>query len=70
MRFTLPHCDIKGGIDAIPIYMSTLDSRTYNLGEEIVYDDDEIRDFVTFDRIQKLNNRRFAIEISFATGPL
>ncbi len=62
--------DIKGGIDAIPIYLSSLDSRSYDLGEEIVYDDDVIRDFVTFDRIQKLNDRRFAIEISFATGPL
>lgn len=62
--------DIKGGIDAIPIYLSSLDSRTYNLGEEIVYDDDVIRDFVTLDRVQHINDRRFAIEISFATGPL
>lgn len=62
--------DIKGGIDAIPIYLSSLDSRNYNLGEEIVYDDDVIRDFVTLDRIQKINDRWFAIEISFATGPL
>jgi hypothetical protein len=62
--------NIKGGIDAIPIYLSSLDSRSYNLGEEIVYDDNVIRDFVTLDRIQKINDRRFAIEISFATGPL
>lgn len=62
--------DINGGIDAIPIYLSSLDSSTYNLGDEIVYDDDVIRDFVTLDRVQKINDRRFAIEISFATGPL
>jgi len=62
--------DIKGGLGAIPIHLSSLDSRTYYLGEEIVYDDDVIRDFVTLDRVQKINDRRFAIEISFATGPL
>ncbi|MCZ8023431.1 MAG: hypothetical protein ACK5FG_04075 [Chryseotalea sp.] len=62
--------DIKGGINAIPIYLASLDSQPYNLRDEIVYDDDVIRDFVTLDRIQKISEGRFAIEISFATGPL
>lgn len=60
--------DIEGGTIATLNYLK--ENKDYNLGEEIVYDGDVIRDFVTFDRIQKLNDRRFAIEISFATGPL
>lgn len=62
--------NIQGGIEAIPIHMASMDSRTYELGEEIVFKDDIIRDFVTLDRVQKMSDKRFAIEISFATGPL
>lgn len=46
------------------------ENEDYSLRQEIVYEDDLIRDFVTFDRIQKINDKRFAIEISYATGPL
>lgn len=62
--------NIQGGIEAIPIHMASMDSRTYELGEEIVFKDDIIRDFVTLDRIQRINDKRFALEISFAKGPL
>jgi hypothetical protein len=62
--------DIQGGIEAIPIHLASMDSQLYELGEEIVFKDDIIRDFVTLDRVQKINEKRFAIEISFATGPL
>ncbi len=62
--------NIQGGIEAIPIHMASMDSRTYELGEAIVFKDDIIRDFVTLDRIQRINDKRFALEISFATGPL
>lgn len=62
--------NIQGGIEAIPIHLASMGSRTYELGEEIVFKDDIIRDFVTLDRVQKISDKRFAVEISFATGPL
>jgi hypothetical protein len=62
--------NLQLGIDAIPIHLASMDSRSYELGEEIVFNDDVIRSFVTLDRVQKINEKRFAIEISFATGPL
>jgi len=60
--------DIEGGTLATENFLKQ--NKDYNLGEEIVYDDDSIRDFVTIDRIQKISNKRFGIEISYATGPL
>ena len=60
--------DTPGGTLATKKYLD--DSKTYSLGEEIVYDDDVIRDFVTFDRVQKINDTKYAIEISYAAGPL
>jgi hypothetical protein len=62
--------NIQGGLQAIPLHLASMDSRMYELGEEIVFKDDIIRDFVTLDRIQKISDNRFAVEISFATGPL
>jgi hypothetical protein len=40
------------------------------LHEEVDFGGDEIRDYVSLDRIQKIDNDKFAIEISFVTGPL
>jgi hypothetical protein len=60
--------DTPGGTLATRKYLD--ENKTYSLGEEIVYDDDVIRDFVTFDRIQKISDTKYAIEISYATGPL
>lgn len=54
----------------MPSQVPTVISKAYELGEEIVYKDDVIRDFLTLDRIPRINDKRFAIEISFATGPL
>lgn len=62
--------NLQGGIEAIPIQLASMDSRIYELGEEIIFNNDAIRDFVTLNRVQKINEKRFAIEISFATGPL
>lgn len=62
--------NISRGIEAISAHITSMDSRAYELGEEIVFNDDVIRDFVSLDRVQKINERRFAVEISFATGPL
>jgi len=33
-------------------------------------DDSEIRNFITVDKIEKLTEKKYAIEISFSTGPL
>jgi hypothetical protein len=60
--------NIQGGTLAAADHLKQL--KDYALGEEIVYDSGDIRDFVTFDRIHKINNKKFAIEISYATGPL
>jgi hypothetical protein len=62
--------DIKGGVDKIRLYLASLDSTAYQLGEEIVLEDDVMRDFITLDRIERINEKKFAVEISFATGPL
>lgn len=60
--------DIEGGTTATEKFLK--ENNDYKLGEEIVYDDDFIRDFVTINRIQKIGDKRFGIEISYATGPL
>ena len=62
--------NLQDGIEAVSIQLASMDSGSYGLGEEIVFKDDMIRDFVTLDRIQRINEQRFAVEISFATGPL
>ena len=60
--------DIDGGTAAMDsVHRENLE---YTLGKEIVYDNDDIRDFATLDRIQKLGDRVFAVEVSYATGPL
>ena len=40
------------------------------LQEEIDFGGEDIRDYVTVDRIQKINDKKYAIEISYITGPL
>lgn len=48
-----------------------LDSqKPYNLGEEIVYDDGEIRQYVSLERIQMIDKNRYAVELTYAMGPL
>ena len=39
-------------------------------GEEIDYGGNDIRTFVTVKKIQKLSKNKFALEITFAVGPL
>lgn len=60
--------DIEGGTLAARNFLK--ENNDYTIGQEIVYDDDLMRDFVTIDRIQKISGKRYAIEISYATGPL
>ena len=46
--------------------------KSFKLGEEIERsgDDSEIRNFITVDKIEKLTDKKFGIEISFSIGPL
>ena len=60
--------DIKGGINELKHLVEG--SKAYNLGEEMIYDDHDVRGFISIDRIEQLSDSRFAIEISLATGPL
>jgi hypothetical protein len=62
--------NLQGGIDAIAVHLASLDSESYIFGKEIVYNEDAIQEFVTLDRVQRINGKRFAIEVSFAKGPL
>jgi len=45
---------------------------SFKLDEEIYYggEDSEIQRFITVDKIEKLTNKKYAIEISFSVGPL
>lgn len=59
--------DIPGGTAAALTLAK--EKRNYLLGEEIVYHEGSIRSFVTFDRVQKIDDAKFAVEISYASGP-
>jgi len=60
--------DIKLGLRAMVNYIDVYTEK--NLGDEIDFADSVIRQFVTLDRIEQLENNRFAIEVTFAIGPL
>jgi hypothetical protein len=45
-------------------------SQNLKLGEKFDFGGDDIRSFVTLDRIERLPNNKFTVDISFATGPL
>ena len=40
------------------------------LKDEIDFGGEDIREYVTLDRIQKIDDKKYAIEISYITGPL
>lgn len=60
--------DTDNGTDAIALLLK--ENKTPALSEEIVFQEGSIRSAATLDRIQKIDDRRYAIEISFFTGPL
>jgi hypothetical protein len=65
--------DIKKGIGKLINHIDLDMLNNYanlKLGQEIDFGGDEIRDFVTVEQIEKLTDKKFAITISFATGPL
>lgn len=60
--------DISNGTEAILLLLK--EKKTTALSEEIVFQEGSIRSAATLDRIQQIDDRRYAIEISFFTGPL
>ncbi|SHH26394.1 hypothetical protein SAMN04488109_3430 [Chryseolinea serpens] len=60
--------DTDNGTDAIARLLK--EKKTAELTEEIVFEEGSIRSAATLDRVQKIDDRRYAIEISFFTGPL
>jgi hypothetical protein len=44
--------------------------KNLKLGDEIEYNESKIRSYVTVDKIEKLTDKKYAVTISFATGPL
>ena len=65
--------DIKKGITQLTNRIDSDQSTNFKnlkLRDEIDFGGNEIRDFVLVDRIEKLTDKKYAVEISFATGPL
>jgi hypothetical protein len=65
--------DIEKGLRHLTNYIDTnqyTEPSVLKLGEEIDYGDSEIRAFISVDKIEKLAESLFAIEVSFVVGPL
>jgi hypothetical protein len=65
--------DIKRGLVFLDSYILRDEKNKFkNLkpGDEIDFAGSEIRSFVTVERIEKITDKKFAVTISFATGPL
>ena len=65
--------DIKRGLVFLDSYVLRDEKNKFknlNLGDELNFDGSAIRSFVTVDRVEKLTDKKFAVTISFATGPL
>lgn len=60
--------DIPGGTAKMKQVLD--DKKPYANGEEIVYADGEIRQYVTFDRVEKMDNKKYAVEVTYGMGPL
>lgn len=61
--------DIEKGLIALNEHISK-NVFDLKLQTEIDFGGDEIRDFVTLEQIEKLTDKKYALTISFATGPL
>lgn len=65
--------DIKRGLVFLESYYLKDEKNNFKnlkLGDEIDFDGNEIRHFVTLDRIEKISNNKFGVTVSFAIGPL
>ncbi|AYB29225.1 hypothetical protein [Chryseolinea soli] len=60
--------DTDNGTEAIARLLK--EKKTAELTEEIVFQEGSIRSAATLDRIQKIDDGHYAIELSFFTGPL
>ncbi len=65
--------DIKKGLVRFDSYILRDSKNAYKnlrIGEEIEFGSEDIRSFVTLDRIENIEDKKVAVTISFATGPL
>ena len=65
--------DIKKGVNQLKNHIESdqpTNFKNLKLGDEIDFGGSQIRNFVSVDRIEKLTDKKYAVEISFATGPL
>jgi hypothetical protein len=65
--------DIEKGTHALINFIDNdlpNDYANLKLKNEVDFGGEEIRDYVAIDRIQKINEKVFAVEISYVTGPL
>ena len=61
--------DIEKGLQALNNYISK-NVFDLKLQTEIDFGGDEIRSYVSVDRVEKITDKKYAVEISFVTGPL
>jgi hypothetical protein len=59
---------LDNGITALTAYSNKTDTPKFR--EEIDYGETEIRNFVTVDRVEKMSDKKYAVELTFAVGPL
>jgi hypothetical protein len=58
---------VTQGIEGLKTFLKA--PKKLRLGEEILFSSGEIRNYATVDRIQKLDGKKYRIEISFLSGP-
>lgn len=59
--------DLKKGTQTLSEHIKKNPIQLY---EDITFEPGEIRTYLTIDRIQKIDNKRYALEISYIVGPL
>jgi hypothetical protein len=65
--------DVTNGVKFLVSYIDKDKNNNYKnlkFGDEIDFGGNDIRSFVTVDKVIKLTDKKFAIEISFSQGPL
>ncbi len=60
--------DLQKGIDKLVAHVDN--NEILKLRDEIDFGAGDIRSFVSVDRVEKVTDKKYAVEISFATGPL
>jgi len=62
---------IKEGLKYLEKYMGNKNNlKNIELGQELIFDNNEIRSFVTLDRIEKHSDNKYTVTVSYTTGPL